>query len=135
MKNYRITVNGISYDVCVEELAEGTHMAAAPPSPVHTPIVNSPAQTVSTPSVQPQKEVSVPPSANSFKINAPMPGKIVGVKVNVGDKVSENQVVVILEAMKMENEIVTPKAGTVSAINVAVGSDVNSGDVLIAVTQ
>ena len=64
-----------------------------------------------------------------------MPGNILDIKVNVGDSVSANQVVVVLEAMKMENDIVTPVAGTVTAINVTKGQAVNSGDVLITVAK
>jgi biotin carboxyl carrier protein len=62
-----------------------------------------------------------------------MPGTVLDIKVNVGDSVSANQVVIILEAMKMENEIVTPNGGKVSSINVAKGDTVNSGDVMITV--
>ena len=64
-----------------------------------------------------------------------MPGNILDIKVNVGDKVSANQVVVILEAMKMENEIVTPVAGTVASINVTKGQTVASGDVLVTIAE
>ena len=62
-----------------------------------------------------------------------MPGTVLDIKVNIGDSVSENQVVLILEAMKMENEIVTPAAGKISSINVSKGDTVNSGDVMITV--
>jgi len=59
-----------------------------------------------------------------------MPGKILGIKANAGDAVKRGQVVLILEAMKMENEIVAPQDGTVASINVSVGASVNPGDVL-----
>lgn len=64
-----------------------------------------------------------------------MPGNILDIKVNVGDKVEANQCVVVLEAMKMENEIVTPSAGTVASVNVTNGQTVASGDVLITVAE
>ena len=64
-----------------------------------------------------------------------MPGNILDIKVNVGDRVETNQVVIVLEAMKMENDIVTPYAGTVASINVTKGQAVNSGDVLITVAE
>lgn len=64
-----------------------------------------------------------------------MPGNILDIKVNVGDRVEANQCVVVLEAMKMENEIVTPSAGTVASVNVTKGQTVASGDVLITVAE
>ena len=66
----------------------------------------------------------------SVTVNAPMPGKILGVKASVGQAVKKGDVVVVLEAMKMENEIVAPQDGTIASINVAVGDSVDSGAVL-----
>ena len=103
MKNYRITVNGTSYDVTVEELAGG---AAAP-------VAAAPAG-----------------GAGSIKVSSPMPGKILAVKANVGDSVKKGQVILILEAMKMENEVVAPEDGTIASIDVTVGAMVESGDTL-----
>ena len=68
--------------------------------------------------------------ANGTAVNAPMPGTILDVKASVGDTVTEGQVLMVLEAMKMENDIVAPKAGKVSAISVKKGDSVNSGDAL-----
>ena len=113
MKNYRITVNGNTYDVQVEELGA----SQAPVAPA-APQASAPAAT-----------------GEGEKVTAPMPGNILDIKVNVGDSVAANQVVVVLEAMKMENDIVTPVAGTVTAINVTKGQAVNSGDVLITVAK
>ncbi|WP_419491117.1 biotin/lipoyl-containing protein, partial [Anaerotruncus massiliensis (ex Liu et al. 2021)] len=73
------------------------------------------------------------PAAGSTKINAPMPGNILDVKVNVGDHVEANQLVLMLEAMKMENEIFTPVAGTVVGVHVKKGDSVNSDDLLISI--
>ena len=70
---------------------------------------------------------------NGTEMKAPMPGTIVDVKVNVGDSVERAQVVVIMEAMKMENEIVAPVAGTVQAIRVKKGDSVNVGDVMAVI--
>lgn len=130
MKNYRITVNGTSYDVCVEELAQGSiaPVAPAPAAPAVTPAVPvAPAPAPAAPAANGKE--------GNIKVEAPMPGKIVGINVSVGDKVETNQVVAVLEAMKMENEIVTPKGGTVATINVTSGTDVNSGDILITVAE
>ena len=65
-------------------------------------------------------------------MTAPMPGKILGVKASAGQAVKKGQVIVILEAMKMENEIVAPQDGTVASVNVNKGDTVNSGDVLVS---
>ncbi len=133
MKNYRITVNGNIYDVQVEELNSNVSVPV-----VSAPITSAPV-TASTPAAS-----DAPTSASAqtavgskggTKVNAPMPGNILDIKVNVGDKVSANQVVVVLEAMKMENEIVTPAGGTVASINITKGQAVNSGDVLITVSE
>lgn len=129
MKNYRITVNGNTYDVQVEELGKSA-TAAAPTAPAATP---APAVPTSTPA--PAPAATPAPSAGGTNVTSPMPGNILDIKVNVGDKVSANQVVVVLEAMKMENDIVTPAAGTVASINVTKGQAVNSGDVLITVAE
>lgn len=120
MKNYTITVNGNVYDVTVEEgastgapVAQAAPRAAAPKTPA--PKAEAP-KTSGT--------------AGSIKVNAPMPGKIVAVKANPGDKVSRGQVILVLEAMKMENDIVAPEDGTVASVNVAVGSSVESGETI-----
>lgn len=125
MKNYRITVNGNTYDVQVEELGKSASVtvptAAPAPAPAATP-APAPAAAPTT-------------AAEGTNVTSPMPGNILDIKVNVGDKVAANQVVVILEAMKMENDIVTPAAGMVASINVTKGQAVNSGDVLITVAE
>lgn len=127
MKNYRITVNGNTYDVQVEEInSKGKSSASAVPA-----ASASAAAPVSAAASTPAPAPTAP--AGNKKVNAPMPGNILDIKVSVGDKVSANQVVVVLEAMKMENEIVTPIGGTVASINVTKGQTVNSGDVLITV--
>lgn len=120
MKNYRITVNGVAYDVAVEELGAGAVPAAAPApaAPVAAPAAPAPAAPVAS------------GAAGSVKIESPMPGKILAIKANVGQAVKKGDVVMILEAMKMENEITAPEDGTVASINVAVGDSVESGDTL-----
>ena len=121
MKNYRITVNGTSYDVSVEELSGGAAPAAAPvaAAPVAAPAPAAPA--ASAPAAG---------GAGSIKVSSPMPGKILAVKANVGDSVKKGQVILILEAMKMENEVVAPEDGTIASIDVTVGASVESGDTL-----
>ena len=120
MKNYTITVNGNVYDVTVEEGAStGTPVAQAAPKAA--------APKAPAPKAEAPKTLG---TAGSIKVNAPMPGKIVAVKANPGDKVSRGQVILVLEAMKMENDIVAPEDGTVASVNVAVGSSVESGETI-----
>ncbi len=127
MKNYRVTVNGNVYDVSVEEVsgntASSTQASAAPKPPVAAA-----QQLAKAPAAQ-----AAP--AEGFKVVSPMPGVIVDVKVTKGDNVSKNNVVVVLEAMKMENEIVTPVSGVVSAVNVTKGANVNTGDLLVVIAE
>ena len=120
MKNYTITVNGNVYDVTVEEGA-GVAMPAAAPK----------AAPVSTPKAAPAPAASG--AAGSIKVTSPMQGKILGVKVNVGDSVKKGQVVAILEAMKMENEVVSTKAGTVAQIVTSKGAVVETGSPLVVI--
>ena len=120
MKNYRITANGTSYDVTVEELAGG---AAAPVAAAPAPVA------VSAPAAAPAPAAPAG-GAGSIKVSSPMPGKILAVKANVGDSVKKGQVILILEAMKMENEVVAPEDGTIASIDVTVGAMVESGDTL-----
>ena len=120
MKNYRITVNGTAYDVAVEELGAG-----AAPAPVAAAPVAAPA---AAPAATPAPASSG--SEGAVKVSAPMPGKILVIKANVGQSVKKGDVVMVLEAMKMENEIVAPSDGTIASVNVAVGDSVESGDTL-----
>ncbi len=121
MKNYRITVNGTAYDVAVEELGS---VATAP---VAAPVAVTPA--APAPAAAPVVAVSSG-AEGAVKVSAPMPGKILAIKANVGQAVKKGDVVMVLEAMKMENEIVAPSDGTIASINVAVGDSVESGDTL-----
>ncbi len=119
MKNYRITVNGTAYDVAVEELGAGAAPAATATAPVAAPApVAKPAAPAAT------------GSAGSISVESPMPGKILSVKASVGTAVKKGEVILILEAMKMENEVVAPEDGTVASINVSAGDAVEAGDTL-----
>lgn len=120
MKNYRITVNGTAYDVAVEELAEGT-VASQP--------VAAPKAAPAAPKAAP-KAAPAAGAAGAVKVNAPMPGKVLSVKAAVGQAVKKGDVLLVLEAMKMENEIVAPQDGTVASIQVSAGQSVEAGDVL-----
>ena len=118
MKNYTITVNGVAYDVTGEEgkgSAAPAVRAAAPAAPAAPAPAAAPAAAG---------------AAGSIKVDAPMPGKILAVKKHVGDAVKAGDPILVLEAMKMENDIVAPKDGTVASINVSVGDAVESGATL-----
>lgn len=120
MKNYTITVNGNVYEVTVEE---GASTGAAP-----APRAAAPAPKAA-PSAAP-KAAAPAGAQGSVTVAAPMPGKILGVKASVGQAVKKGEVMLILEAMKMENEIVAPSDGTVASINVSVGDAVEAGATL-----
>lgn len=139
MKNYTITVSGNVYEVTVEEGISGAAPVASAPvakaapkdvAPVATPAPTAPVAPVATPTPVVPKAVTPPSTQGSIKVNAPMPGKILDVIANAGKFVKKGEVLVVLEAMKMENEIVAPQDGTVASINVAVGNSVEAGDVL-----
>lgn len=118
MKRFNITVNGKAYDVAVEEVGGG-----AAPAPAAAPV----------PAAAPAAAPAPAAPAGGTAIKAPMPGTILDVKVSVGSTVSEGQVVAILEAMKMENDIPSSVSGKVVAVNVKKGDTVNSDDVIITV--
>ena len=116
MKKFHITVNGNAYEVDVEEVG-GAAAPAAPVAPAAAPVA-APAAPAAP--------------AGGTAITCPMPGTIVDIKVANGDAVAEGQILVVFEAMKMENEIVAPHAGTVSGISVSKGESVDSGKVLLS---
>ena len=121
MKNYRITVNGTAYDVAVEEISGGAAPAAAAPAPAAAPAA-APAPAAPAPAAS--------GAAGSVTVAAPMPGKILNIKASVGQAVKKGEVILLLEAMKMENEVVAPEDGTIASINVNAGDSVEAGDTL-----
>ena len=131
MNRYKVTVNGTAYDVLVEDMG-GTQAAYAPvaqPAPAVVPAAAPqpvPAPVAATPAPAP-----APAPAGASVVEAPMPGKILKISVAVGASVSSGDVLLILEAMKMENEISAPAGGTVREIRAREGDSVNTGDVLI----
>lgn len=122
MKRYTITVNGTVYDVVVEE-ADASGVVSAPITPVPTPVAAPVA-----PKPQPKPAASGTAGANA--VNAPMPGTILDVKVSVGQSVKKGDVICVLEAMKMENDIPAPADGVIASINVQKGASVAANDVI-----
>ena len=115
MKKYIVNVNGTSYEVTLEQVSADAAQTAAPAAPVAAP---APAPAA---------------PANGEKIESPMPGNILSVNVANGQAVKKGDVLMILEAMKMENEIIAPCDGTVASLSVAAGATVESGSLLCVI--
>jgi glutaconyl-CoA/methylmalonyl-CoA decarboxylase subunit gamma len=145
MRKFRVTVNGQAYDVVVEEYGEAAAMPApavsvrptqyvsapkAPAAPLVSPPV-SPPPAAARPA-PPPKPVSQP-VVGGTAVSAPMPGVILNVLVSAGQAVKAGEVLLILEAMKMENEVTSPATGTVKEIAVSKGSNVNTGDLMVVI--
>lgn len=127
MRKFMINVNGNSYEVEVDEVTTGSSSVQKTTAPaVSTPV--SKAAPAPAPKVE-KKEVVV--SAGQEVVEAPMPGNIWKIEVKEGDKVKAGDILLILEAMKMENEILAPRDGIVASINTTQGATVNTGDKLV----
>ena len=130
MKKYNITVNGTTYEVIVEEAGS---VATAP---VYTaPVVSAPvAAPAAAPAAAPTpKAAPAASAAGATKVTAPMPGTILGVNVTAGQAVKKGDVICVLEAMKMENDIPAPCDGVIASVNVQKGASVASGDLLASI--
>ena len=126
MKTYNITVNGVTYVVNVEEVANGATPApvAAAPAPVAAPVATpAPAAAPASPKAT--------GTAGAVAIKAPMPGNIMKVNVKVGASVKKGDVLVVLEAMKMENDVCAPQDGVVASVEVSQGATVETDAVLV----
>ena len=114
MRHYRVNVNGTAYEIAIEEISADEAKKAAP------------AQTAAS-------APAAPVSAGATTVSAPMPGTILSVNVNAGATVKEGDVLMILEAMMMENEIMAPKAGKIASVSATKGASVKTGDVLCVI--
>ncbi|AZV55633.1 biotin/lipoyl-containing protein [Clostridium sp. AWRP] len=131
MRKFNITVNGKTYEVEVDEVNGNNTSKASAYTPV-SQVASEPSQaSVSTPAEKPLPQKQVLEGCGGETILAPMPGNVIDIKVKEGDVVNKNDVVFILEAMKMQNEIRASKGGKVVQIAVTKGSSVNTGDLLI----
>ncbi len=129
---YYVTINNVEYEVEVDHGKVGIMSTKE--------VQGNTAATASAPAAeakaQPAAQQPAPANVSGGEaIKAPMPGTILDVRVNVGDSVKRGQVILILEAMKMENEIVAPADGTVVQIQAVKGASVNAGDVLVVLGQ
>lgn len=120
MKNFKVTVDGVVYDVTVEETSNAG-AASAPAAPVQKPAAKPAAAAPAAPAG----------AKGGVSVKAPMPGSIMQVNVAVGDKVKKGAVLCVLEAMKMENEIMAPQDGIVASVEVKKGDSVTTDALLV----
>lgn len=141
LRKFKISIDGTQYLVEMEEVGAPTPtpadaapapvpVAAPAPAPAPAPTPAPAPAAAPAPAPEPAPAPAAPAVAGSFAQTAPMPGTILDIHVKVGDTVAANQPVMVLEAMKMENEVVAEQAGTIASINVEKGAMVNPGDTL-----
>lgn len=138
MKTYNITVNGVTYTVEVEEVGA---TASAAPAPSAAPAAAPAAAPQAAPAAAPAPKAAPTPkaapapkasgAAGSVTVKAPMPGNIIKVNVKPGDSVKKGDVLVVLEAMKMENDVCAPADATVASVEVSQGATVETDAVLV----
>jgi len=130
-KQYSVTVNGSVYDVIVEEVgAISAPIAAAPAAPIAAP---TPVAAAPAPVAAPVAPTAPAAAGAGEKISAPLNGTVLDVKVSNGAAVKKGDLLFIIEAMKMENEILAPNDGTITSVVAQKGSTVNAGDVLATI--
>ncbi|NOR10795.1 MAG: biotin/lipoyl-binding protein [Desulfovibrionaceae bacterium] len=134
MKMFRVVVNGSEYKVGIEELAEESASQPSQVKAAPSPKVTQPKPTVKA-QPKPAAAKKAEPAAAGGTVVAPMPGTVLQVAVNKGDNVTKGQTLLVLEAMKMENEIMAPADGVVQEVNVTQGVSVNAGDILIVLSS
>lgn len=135
MKRYNVTVNGNLYQVEVDEVKGNFAAPVAPVAAQPAPVTAAPAPVAAAPAAPAPVAMPAPAVSNAAgeKVTAPMPGTIVKVVATKGATVKKGDVLVVLEAMKMENEIMASADGTVVDVTVAQGATVNTGDVLAVI--
>lgn len=138
LKKYRISVDGKSYEVEVEDIGSGSPMHVRPlaaPAAAPVPSAQTAAPAGPAPAAAPSPAAAAAAAPADIKgetLRAPMPGTILSVAASAGQSVKRGDLLLVLEAMKMENEIVAHVDGTISGIYVQKGSSVNAGDVLVS---
>ena len=122
MKRFLIKINGKTYDAEVEVVGTSTSAPVAAPAPAAAPHAAAPA-----PAAAP---ATAPAAGGPANVTSPLPGTVLRLCKNTGDAVAAGEVVMIVESMKMENEVVAPEGGRIASIAVAAGSAINTGDLL-----
>ena len=130
---YKVTLNGKTYEVEVEKgeaVLLKEYEAAAPAAPVAAPVATAPA----APAAPAAAPAAAPVQLGAgTAVNAPLPGTVLQIKASVGQAVKAGETVMIIEAMKMENEIVAPRDGKITSVVVQKGAAVNAGDPLFTI--
>ncbi len=142
MKTFKVTVDGQTYNVQVEEVGEASEEASpekvddkgAQPSPAQPKAEPARADKEPAPVEKIPEGTAKPAPGGGLQVKAPMPGSILELKVGVGDEIKVGDVLLVLEAMKMENELTASQAGTVKEVLVKKGDAVNSGDPLLVLS-
>ncbi|WP_443874209.1 biotin/lipoyl-containing protein [Megasphaera elsdenii] len=144
MKKFKITVNGKAYEVEVEEMG-GTPVAApapqasapapAPAAPAPAPAAPASTPAPAAPASTPAPAVGGPIPDGAITVKAPMPGKISALKAEAGKAVKRGDIILVLEAMKMQNDITATADGTLHEIRVNPGDNVKTGDVLAVIVK
>lgn len=129
MANYTISVNGKSYDVTVEKKGG----SAAPAATAPTPAVVAPAPAAVAAAPAPAAKAPKTAGGAGATVSAPMPGKVIAVKVKEGDSVKKGQELIMVEAMKMHNPVLAPSDGVVLEIFVKAGDPIQTGTPLVTV--
>ncbi|MBE3127692.1 MAG: biotin/lipoyl-binding protein [Candidatus Atribacteria bacterium] len=136
MRKFQIKVDGKVYEVEVEEVEEKELLAGTIsfPQPIATKAKEDPvSQKGVKPTSHPAPTKSTTPAVSGEEVAAPMPGKVLQLKVSEGDSVKDGDTLLILEAMKMENEIIANVSGNIKKINVSANDMVDTGDVLMVI--
>lgn len=137
MKKFNVKVNGKAYAVEVEEVGGFTYQPVQNEAPIQQAAVTAQTHSAPEPASTPNAPESMPKNSSEpaigETISAPMPGTILEIKVKEGQSIKSGDVLFILEAMKMENEIVSPKDGVVNAIYTSKGATVNTGEPMITI--
>lgn len=133
MKKFKVTVNGKAYEVEVEEMGSAPVAAPAPQAVAPAPAPAAPAPAPAAPAATPAVGGPIPEGAITVK--APMPGKISALKAEAGKVVKRGDIILVLEAMKMQNDITATADGTLHEIRVNPGDNVKTGDVLAVIVK
>lgn len=123
MKRFLIKINGKTYDAEVEVIGASAAAPAVAPASAAAPKAAAPAPAPAAPAAAPK-------AGGPANVTSPLPGTVLRLVKNAGDTVAAGEVVMIVESMKMENEVVAPEAGRIASIAVAAGSAINTGDLL-----